>query len=175
MTGVAEHIEIINLKDIVITPAHSDRTASPEFERSVSRLKADGHYVCWVTGLKDGDKYPDGEIVNLQVHHLGCEWSLQGFVDYDKLKTFLETFDVYGYGRLMKNIPLTSVDDVRNMMVIGQRHHTGVNKTANNATGIHELVFPMWIIQAMAKQNEDPVPQGGETIEIAEQRIGEPT
>jgi hypothetical protein len=168
---IAEHTEVINLKDIVITPEHADRKASPEFERSIERLKEDGHYVCWVTGLMDGDKYPDGEEVKLQVHHVGCEWSLQGFVDYAKLKTFLETFDVYGYGRLMKNIPLTSVDDIRNQMVLGQRHHTGVNKEANNATGIHDLVFPMWIIQALAKKNEDPVPQEGESIDQAERRI----
>jgi hypothetical protein len=168
---VAEHTETINLKDMVITPAHADRTASPEFERSIRRLKEDGHYVCWVTGLKDGDRYPDGEIVKLQVHHVGCEWSLQGFVDFDKLKEFLETFDVYGYGRLMKNIPLTSVDDIRNQMVLGQRHHTGVNHAAGNATGIHDLVFPMWIIQAIAKTNDDPVPQQGETIEAAEKRL----
>ena len=158
---VSEHVETINLHDIVITPAHADRTASAEFERSVKRLKEDGHYKCWVCGVAEG----------IQVHHFGCEWSLEGFVDFSRLKDLLEAFDIYGYGRLMKNTPLTSVDDVRNMMCLCQQHHTGVNHTANNATGIHDLVFPMWIIQAMAKAGDDPVPQSGETVEATEKRI----
>lgn len=169
--SVTEHVEKITPTDLVITPGHADRTASPEFLKSVKRLKEDGHYVCWVTELKDGDKYEDGEVVDLQVHHFAAEWSEQSIVDYDRIKEFVETFDIYGYGKLLKNQPITTVDDIRCLMVIGQRHHTGVNKTAGNATGIHNLVFPMWVLQKLAKKGDNPVPQEGETIEEASARI----
>lgn len=34
-----------------------------------------------------------------------------------------------------------------------------------SGTGIHCLSFPVWVIQKLAKQGEDPVPQEGETLE----------
>jgi len=158
---VNEHVEKVALHDLVITPGHADRKASAEFERSVKRLRADGHYSCWVCGSTDG----------IQVHHFGCEWSLQSCVDYDKLKTMLLTFDIYGYSKLLEKQPLTNVDDIRNMMCLCQEHHTGTDSATGDATGIHGLVFPMWIAQAVCGTGRDPVPQEGETIETAESRM----
>ncbi|MCM0081797.1 hypothetical protein L4X63_09365 [Geomonas sp. Red32] len=159
--SVDEHIEKITLHDLVITPGHVDRKASAEFEKNVKRLKEDGHYRCWLTGSTD----------NLQVHHFGAEWSLAALVDFEKLKEFCETFDPYGYGRLLKNQPMTGVDDIRNLLVLSQQVHTGENKDDDNATGIHNLVFPMWIMQGLAKPGLIPVPQPGETITAAMARI----
>ena len=144
------------LTEIVITPEHAERTESPEFRKAKERLKADGHYKCWVCGATE----------NLQVHHFGAEWSLEGVTDFDKLKAFCEEWDPYGYGRLLKNHPITSVDDVRNMLVLCQEHHTGVDHAdENSGTGIHSLTFPVWVIQKLAKTGEDPVPQNGESVE----------
>jgi hypothetical protein len=56
----------------------------------------------------------------------------------------------------MRNLPLTTVDDVRNMMVLCQKHHTGKEH------GIHEITFPIWISQKIAKAGMNPVP---DTIE----------
>jgi len=158
---VGEHIEKITLHDLIITPSHADRKASAEFEKNVKRLQEDGHYRCWLTGATTG----------LQVHHFGAEWSLAELVDFAKLKEFCETFDPYGYGRLLKAQPMTSVDDIRNLLVLSQPVHTGENKTDDNATGIHNLVFPMWIMQGLAKPGLNPVPQPGEDITAAMKRI----
>ena len=147
------HAQIKNIREIVITPEHINRIESSEFKRSKKRLKKDGHYQCWICGRKD----------ELQVHHYAAEWSLADLVDFDKLKQFCEEWDCYGYGKLLKNLPITSVDDIRNMMVLCQDHHTGLGDLTNSGTGIHNLSLNAWLIQKLAKEN--PIPQDGETVE----------
>lgn len=164
MADVKEHVIKRTLKEVVIVPDHVNRTESAEFRKTKQRLKEDGHYKCWVCGSTK----------NLQVHHVGLEWGLDHIGDFDKLKEFLETFDVYGYGRLLKNQPIKSVDDVRNMMVLCQEHHTGVDhENGGSGTGIHEITFPIWLIQKLAKEGVDAVPQAGETLEEAEETVRE--
>ncbi|EPZ47606.1 hypothetical protein [Alicyclobacillus acidoterrestris] len=149
---VQAHAETRTLHEMVITPDHVKRSESSEFRRTKQRLKEDGHYKCWVCGSTD----------NLQVHHYGLEWSLGNIGDYDALKEFVETFDVYGYGRLLRNKPITSPDDIRNAMVLCAHHHTGVDHAnGGTGTGIHEITFPVWIAQKLCVEN--PVPQEGET------------
>jgi hypothetical protein len=103
---------------------------------------------CWICGSKD----------DLQVHHFGCEWMFANICDFNKLKEILMTFDIYGYSKSMANTPITSVDDIRNMMVLCQEHHTG-GMTDGVANGIHQITFPAWIIQKTSKAGEDPVPE----------------
>jgi hypothetical protein len=148
------------MTEIVITPSHGERdTAS--FRRSVRRLKEDGHYQCFVSGKTD----------KLQVHHI-AEFSLEHCVDFDKLKAFLLKFDPYGYSKLLVNNPIISIDDVRNMIVLDQEHHTGVDhEDGGSGIGIHETSFPVWVIQVVAKDGFNPVPQRGETIETVKERI----
>lgn len=156
------HAMTRNLKEIVITPDHVKRSESAEFRAAKKRLKEDGHYSCWVCGSTE----------NLQLHHYGGEWSLANVIDLDKLKEYCETFDVYGYGRLLKNQPMKSVDDIRNMMWLCQEHHTGVDhEDGGYGTGIHEISFPVWLSQKLAKDGVDIVPQSGETLELAEQTV----
>ena len=143
------------LTEVVIDPSHVERAESADFRHSKERLKADGHYRCWVCG----------SIEDLQVHHM-AEWMFANIVAFDKLKAFVEEWDVYGYGRLLENKPLISVDDLRCLIVLCQRHHTGVDHAdGNSGTGIHSLTFPAWLIQKLAKEGTDPVPQDGETPE----------
>lgn len=144
---VQAHAMRRNLTEVVITPAHVKRKESKEFRTAKKRLKQDGHYLCWVCGSTN----------QLQVHHYGGEWSLEADIDMDKLKQFLLDFDVYGYSRLMRNLPLTTVDDVRNMMVLCQEHHTG-GTGDGIANGIHNITFPVWISQKIAKDDHFPVP-----------------
>lgn len=151
---VNAHIMTRHLTEVVITPEHADRKESEEFSHAKARLKADGHYHCWVCGATE----------NLQVHHFGLEWSLNNIADFDKLKEFCEEWDPYGYGRLLRNQPITTADDVRNMLVLCQEHHTGGSKDGA-ANGIHEITFPVWVSQKLAKQGEEPVPQDGESPE----------
>ncbi|WP_088225601.1 hypothetical protein [Desulfosporosinus sp. FKB] len=154
------HVIKRTLTEIVIDPSHAERKESAEFRRSKERLKADGHYKCWICGTTE----------NLQVHHFGAEWSLENVTDFEKLKVFCEEWDPYGYGRLLRNLPITTVDDVRNMLVLCQEHHTGGSKDGA-ANGIHEITFPVWLIQKLAKQGEDPVPQDGESVENVVKKI----
>lgn len=157
------HEIIRHLTEIVITPEHAERTESAEFRRNKERLKEDGHYKCWICGTTE----------NLQVHHM-AEWMFANIVDFAKLKAFVEEWDIYGYGRLLKNKPITSVDDIRCLVTLCQRHHTGVDHSdGNGGTGIHNLTFPAWLIQKLAKEGEDPVPQEGETPEKVLQEIEE--
>ena len=157
---VAEHIQKHTIHEIVITPEHGERNTA-EFHRTVKRLKDDGHYVCFVSGLTE----------KLQVHHI-AEFSLENVVDFDKLKAFLLKFDPYGYSKLLINIPITSIDDPRNMIVLAQEYHTGVDHAdGGSGIGIHETSFPVWVIQVVCKNGENPVPGANETLEQVQERI----
>lgn len=154
MGEVAIHVESRTIRDVVIDPDHVQRTESPEFRASKERLRADGHHKCYVCGT---DK-------NIQIHHHAVEWSLSAVADWAKVKAYCEEFDPLGYGRLLRNQPMTSADDVRNMLPLCQAHHTGVDhEDGNSGTGIHSLTFPSWIIQKLAKDGLNPIPQPGET------------
>jgi hypothetical protein len=157
-----EHLENRELHDFVIDPDHDQRTESPEFRKSKKRLKEDGHMICWIC---DGTK-------DLQVHHLAGEYMFNNVIDFDLLKEFCEEWDIYGYGKLLKAKPIATVDDIRNMMVLCQPHHTGVNhEDGGGGTGIHALTFSSWVMQKLALKGADPVPQQGETFEQAKARI----
>ncbi len=160
---VQEHDESITIKGVVVTPAHPQRgSESEEFRRNVERLKVDGHYRCFLCGGSD----------DLETHHYGCEWSLAELCDFDELKAFLLQNDIYGYSRLLVNLSISSVDDIRNLMVLCQGHHTGVDHTdGGTGTGIHNTPHPLWIIQRTAKRGLDPVPQEGQTIADVETAI----
>lgn len=146
------HEESRKIFESVVTPEHETRTASAEFMKSKEKLKEDGHYQCWVCGSTK----------NLQVHHYAAEWSLADCVDFNKLKAFCEEWDPYGYGKLLKDTPINSVDDIRNLLVLCQAHHTGVNhENENSGTGIHSLSFSAFIIQKIAKDGDNPIPQEG--------------
>lgn len=156
------HDERKVLHDFAVDPDHSERHESPEFRHTKQRLHADGHMQCWTCGSTE----------RLQVHHLFCEYMFQAVVNYDKLKAMAEEWDVYGYGRLLKKQPITSVDDIRNMMVLCQAHHTGVNHVdGGGGTGIHSCTPPTFFIQKVALDGANPVPQAGETFPQCEQRV----
>lgn len=157
-----EHLEERTIKDFAVDPDHADRKESPEFRRSKRRLKADGHYKCYICGSTE----------NIQVHHRGAEWMFENIVDFDKLKDFLEEWDVYGYGRLLKHKPITTVDDIRNQLCLCQSEHTGVNhEDGGGGTGVHSLTFNSWIMQKLALPGANPIPQKGETFAQALERI----
>jgi len=154
--SVQMHKQSRNLFEVVITPEHDDRTESPEFRKSKEQLKTDGHFKCWVCG----------SVNDLQVHHYAAEWSLADDVDFDKLKAFCEEWDVYGYGNFYKDTPMTSVDDIRNMLVLCQQHHTGVDHDdSNSGTGIHSMTFPAFIMQKLSKKDQNPIPQVGQNAD----------
>ena len=93
------------------------------------------------------------------------EWCLENVCDFDKLKQFCEDFDPYGYGKLLKNIPITTVDDIRNCLVLCNEHHNSGDKDGV-ANGIHNITFPTWIPQKLVIKNEETVPE--DTAELNE-------
>lgn len=139
---VKEHKSKRRITEVVIYPEHEPREESRLFRKNKERLIEDGHFECWVCGSTE----------NLQVHHYGCEWSLENVCDFKKLKEFLEEWDPYGYSKTLKKKPIECVDDIRNMMVLCREHHIEV------VNGIHQTTFPIWIIQKLAKKGEEPVP-----------------
>ena len=162
MTAI--HIEQKTIHDVVIDPDHAARAESATFRKAKERLKEDGHYHCFICDSTEA----------IQIHHFAAEYMFENIADLAKVKEFVETFDVYGYGKLLKNQPLTSIEDIRCLMALCQTHHTGVDhEDSNSGTGIHSLTFPSWIIQKIAKDGANPIPQPGETVTTAEQDVKE--
>lgn len=146
MSEVSEHLMTKTITERIIDPRHAHRRNTKAFRASKRRLKEDGHYRCYICG----------SATQPEAHHYGCEWMQEEDVDLDELKAFLLSWDVYGYSHLLQHRPITTVDDVRNLMVLCKPHHV------ERLTGIHEMTFSWWIMQKLAKQGEDPVPQVGE-------------
>ena len=164
MTNPSEHAEHLTLHVSLIDPDHGARNEAPQsaFEAAKRRLKDDGHYQCYVPGCSATD---------LQVHHFLCEWSEANDADFVKVKALAERFDPYGYGKLYAHRPIESPDDIRNMMVLCQAHHTGVNHITNTGIGIHYTSAPAFFAQLCALDGANPVPQKGETEEQALTRV----
>jgi hypothetical protein len=138
------HTQQREIHEVVVIPGHQPRTESAAFVATKKRLIADGHDSCWVCGSKE----------NIQTHHFGCEWSLWGDCDPEKLREFLMWADVYGYSNSeeFKGKPILDADDLRNMMQLCETCHIAAQ------TGIHESTFPIWLSQFMAKPGCNPVP-----------------
>lgn len=143
------------IHDDVIDPCHANRTESKTFRAAKRRLKADGHWQCWICSATQ----------NLQVHHFLAEYAFKTITDLAELKIVAEALDLYGYGHLMRNVPITDPEDIRGMMVLCEPHHIGVDHAnGGSGTGIHDLTFSSWIMQRLAKKHLNPVPQPGETF-----------
>ena len=116
-----------------------ERVESNLFKANKVKLKKDGHHKCFICGSTE----------KINTHHLVCPYARQKEVDYEKLKEACESIDVYGYGEEMKNIPITSVDDIRNLVNVCECHH----KRADH--GIHNIPFADWLMQKVRMENED--------------------
>lgn len=132
---VARHIEKKTIEEYAIVPKHAVRKESRKFERNrkilIKKFKR-----CFICGSRQ----------NLQAHHYGCEWSMWNDCDRKKLKKFLKTFDVYGYSRRTMLRKIKSPDDIRNLVLLCEEHHI------EKKHGIHEMTFPLWIMQKIAKK-----------------------
>lgn len=156
------HLIERDLHVLSVDPNEEQRTESSTFRHAKERLKEDGHYHCWVCGTTE----------NLQSHHRAAEWMYADIIDFDALKEFCEEWDPYGYGKLLRHRPITSVDDIRNQLILCQEHHTGVDhKDGGMGTGIHAMDFPTWMAQKLAKKGLEPVPQKGETSKEVLKRL----
>lgn len=151
--AVKEHKTVRTLIEVTITPEHKERVESALFRESKKRLEKDGYYRCYICDSEE----------KLQVHHYGGAWAMANALDFDKLKAFLEEWDVYGYGERLKDTPFLDVDDIRNCMVLCQEHHIG-GTADGSANGIHNITFPAWISQKVVKEGQVIVPKSDEAL-----------
>lgn len=151
---VPAHVMRRRLLETVNDPAHGERTNSPEFRRSKKRLRADGHYTCWICGTAK----------NIQIHHYGSEWMFGTITDFGKLKTFCEEWDCYGYGRVLKNQPMTSTEDIRNCMALCREHHLS-GPADGAANGVHDITFSAWVSQKLVKDGMVTVPADDDPLD----------
>ena len=159
---VDEHVEKRTLHEVVVTAAHGNRDTAT-FRKSVNRLKEDGHYKCFIPWCKNTD---------IQVHHR-CEFSLEECYDFDAVKNYLLSHDTYGYSNLLKNQPIETVDDVRNLVCYCAEHHIGIDDDdGGSGTGIHHMTEPAFIAQIVCSPEFNPIPQKGENIDDVIKRIG---
>lgn len=160
MSAVTEHAQTRTLHTVSVDPDHAHRRNTKAFRAAKRRLKADGHMQCDVCGTTK----------RLEVHHR-LEWHWEHIMDFDKVKAWCERNDIYGYGHLLRNVPVTTCDDVRVMRVLCRAHHTGVDHQTQTGIGIHETDGPTFEIQCVALDGAIPVPQKGETVADVLERI----
>jgi hypothetical protein len=138
---VNQHAINRTFRESYVVPTHDDRSESSVFKQTKKTLGEDGHYQCWICGATE----------KLEVHHYISEWSLENVVDFNAMKQVGLVFDVYGYSKALSKKPITTVDDIRNAMVLCKKHHTGTY------TGIHSLTFSIWIMQKIGKNGSNVV------------------
>lgn len=116
-----------------------ERIESNLFRANRAKLKAEqgGCFIC-------------GSTEDLEVHHFVCAYAKRQNVDFNLLKAACESFDVYGYAAAMHTVPMDSVDDIRNLVLLCEGHHKRIDH------GIHNVPFGDWIIQKVrGKDNEN--------------------
>jgi hypothetical protein len=145
---IAEHIEKLHIEVESIVPDHDPRKGeSIIFDHAVAQLKKDNNWRCYICGATE----------HLESHHYKCEKSRENIVDYDKLKAELMANDILGYSKAMKDVLLTTTDDIRNQMPLCMPHHRG------KGTGAHFLTHEAWISQKICLV--DTLISGNETEE----------
>lgn len=142
MAGIIPaHLMTKTITERAIDPAHAHRRNTKEFRAAKRRLKQDGHYRCWICGTER----------RIEVHHRGVEWMYAAIADFGALKEFCEESDPYGYGHLLRHRPITTVDDIRNLLCLCRAHHV------LRGTGWHETTGSWWLMQKLALPGKDPV------------------
>lgn len=144
----------------IFIPEHNPRkkNSSSVFRRAKKKLKADGNWRCFVCGKK----------TDLSAHHI-VPWSQANNVDFAKLQNFLLVFDPYGYNQAMKDVPILSIDDIRNLMTLCSGHHQSEN-TNDDQGGIHSMSAVGWILQIVRKDFFPPEEKESEVKDAKLQR-----
>lgn len=135
MAEVREHDQVETLRIDVEYPEHAQRTESAEFEQNKRTLVTKLDTPCFSCGSKD----------HREVHHWCIEWSEWDNADPAKVLQRLHQMDIYGYAAQLGDKPVSSPDDIRNLVVICASCHRGAG------VGIHLVPFPNWISQVVAK------------------------
>lgn len=129
------HEESRTIHEFIEYPDHAARTESAEFRANKRRLVRQLDLGCWICGSKEAR----------EVHHIH-EWSLWLALDPERVLDSLHAFDPYGYTHAGGDKPIESPDDVRNLVVLCEKHHRGIN------SGVHDLTMPIFFPQRAVKE-----------------------
>lgn len=134
------------ITEIVETPDHAPRVESSEFRKNKRVLVRQLDLPCWTCGSRDAR----------EVHHLH-EYSLWDSLNPERVLDTLHVFDPYGFTHQKGEEPITTPDDIRNLLVLCGHHTTdGVEVPGGHhrgtGLGIHETTFPTWIALRSAKE-----------------------
>ncbi|MBX9900809.1 MAG: hypothetical protein K2Y28_08505 [Burkholderiaceae bacterium] len=132
--GAEVNQESRTIREFVDYPDHKKRSESAEFRANKRRLVVQLDVPCWICGGRQ----------SREVHHIH-EWSLWNALDPVKVLNSLHVFDPYGYTHAAGDKPIESPDDIRNLLVLCEVHHRGIN------TGVHYLTMPIWFPQRAVK------------------------
>ncbi|HEX7911815.1 MAG TPA: hypothetical protein VF534_27490 [Paraburkholderia sp.] len=143
MTDVTQiHEEKETLTVDVNIPGHEPRTTTALFSKSKAALKASQHPPrCWICGRTEAELGAP-----LEAHHNGVERSFaEGEIDWDRVKA---DFPHHDWSTFDPANPYTFVDDMSPTgqgLLLCKQHHTGRD------SGIHNLAYPLWILQRYLK------------------------
>lgn len=127
---VPAHWQKKTVTEDIYYPEHDHRTASKLYIRNHNLLVHHYKFPCWICGVTE----------MLETHHWNEEAEANN-LDLKKVHSGLFMLDAYGFTKQMGIEPLTSLDDIRNLVVLCQDHHRHKEK------GIHCLTFPIWLAQ----------------------------
>lgn len=133
-SDIAAHEQTKTISEHIYYPKHGPRKASVLYRHNHHMLVHHLKECCWICGTRK----------KLEVHHWH-EWSLFNDLDPKHVWSTLLELDFYGFSRRMAHEPVTSPDDIRNLVVLCVDHHR------HREMGIHDLTFPIWIAQRAAK------------------------
>lgn len=135
-------------------PEHAQRAESEEFRRNREALLKAGHGYCWGCKLAGRDVTD-----NLQCHHLS-EWAEWGDADPAKVLELCRRLDPYGYAKAMGDTPIESPDDIRCLLFLCQKCHTGAPRQPGDPAaapdgyesgGLHYAPLPVWLAERLRR------------------------
>lgn len=136
---------------VIHYPDHEPRKASPLYVKTHHALCIAQDLGCLVCGARDSHGLDKNE-----THHFFVEYAAMGAIDWAR---FGEAAKAFGWCNPQSGLAITSlfdwsavardpdsfVDSVHNMIVLCPLHHR------DPAKGIHHIQYPVWILQAYAK------------------------
>lgn len=134
---VKAHLIRKTVHEVIADPEHGHRTESAEYRHNRHVLLDRLDLPCLVCGTRQ----------QRQTHHI-FEWMSWKKLDPRKVLRLLRIFDPYGFAHHMGDKPVESPDDIRNLLVLCEKHHI------RRRTGVHETTFPPWYAQAAARDGD---------------------
>lgn len=131
------------LEDDVLYPERMERRSTPEYKHNHDQLVHKDGIKCFMCEMMEVESDPAHP---LETHHI-FEHSEENSMDFEKMQRIFDKgkVDFHGYSAKLKGTPVTSVDDIRNLIVMCKYHHIMKGCSA------HRNSFAMFFTQMVAK------------------------